>query len=607
MSSLAEYRDLARRLNEGVRELEAAAAPLEVPAAGDLEWCRTLRGKLLPQLGADATLVVAVVGGTNIGKSVVFNHICGEAVSRSAPTAAGTKHPTVAVPRPQAGVERLANLFPGFELREWSDESDPVEAAEEDLLFWKPSDTVPENLVVLDTPDVDSTMKVNWDRADKVRRSADLLVAVLTQQKYNDAAVREFFSKAADEGQIVAVVMNQVMLPEDAAYWSEWVGTFCGETGITPELVYVSPLDRAAAGRLELPFHQQPWPPEGEFREDPHDLLKDLSSLHFDRVKVQALHGALEQVAEGVPDYLQLLRQKADDLRRTEEDALGHLDRAKWPALPNALMKAEVREWWAAQRTGWVKGVHNTYGAISDGLSSAWGGLRSLAGSPRPDLWAEYRAAEWSGGVRPMLDQTFAMLERLEDTASPSVREAVAERLAGVDRAAFQRELKALHEASDIRGDLDRVVNGQMARFRDENVSAHEMLKKLDTLGAAARPLITAGLFAVGAGPLVEVGLAGSALNVAAETTGGAVLTTVGDKLIGEGAGAALSKLQEWYNNLHARFVEARAAWLEGVLKERLLGDLPDRLRGAVEIGGHAAFARVAESAEDLRTKLAAG
>ena len=180
----------------------------------------------------------------------------------------------------------------------------------------------------------------------------------------------------------------------------------------------------------------------------------------------------------------------------------------------------------------------------------------------------------------------------------------VAERLAGVDRAAFQRELKALHEASGIRGDLDRVVNEQMARFRDENDTAHEMLKKLDTLGAAARPLITAGLFAVGAGPLVEVGLAGSALNVAAETTGGAVLTTVGDKLIGEGAGAAMSKLQEWYNNLHARFVEVRAGWLEGVLKERLLGDLPDRLRDAVAITKAPAYAAVAETAEELRTSL---
>ena len=48
------------------------------------------------------------------------------------------------------------------------------------------------NLVILDTPDVDSDAPVNWQRADAVRQAADVLVAVLTQQKYNDAAVKQF-------------------------------------------------------------------------------------------------------------------------------------------------------------------------------------------------------------------------------------------------------------------------------------------------------------------------------------------------------------------------------------------------------------------------------
>ena len=52
---------------------------------------KLLRQKLVPQLGAEAWLVVAVVGGTNIGKSVVFNHLAGCRASASESTGFGDK------------------------------------------------------------------------------------------------------------------------------------------------------------------------------------------------------------------------------------------------------------------------------------------------------------------------------------------------------------------------------------------------------------------------------------------------------------------------------------------------------------------------------------
>ncbi|MGV2333591.1 MAG UNVERIFIED_CONTAM: hypothetical protein LVR18_05525 [Planctomycetaceae bacterium] len=64
-------------------------------------------------------------------------------------------------------------------------------------MFWRPAAELPDWLLVLDTPDIDSDARVNWQRADAVRRSADVLIAVLTQQKYNDAAVKEFFRRGA--------------------------------------------------------------------------------------------------------------------------------------------------------------------------------------------------------------------------------------------------------------------------------------------------------------------------------------------------------------------------------------------------------------------------
>lgn len=71
---------------------------------------------------------------------------------------------------------------------------------------------LPPKLVLLDTPDVDSDAHVNWQRADIVRQAADVLIAVVTQQKYNDAAVKKFFRHAAAADKAIVLLFNQLIL-----------------------------------------------------------------------------------------------------------------------------------------------------------------------------------------------------------------------------------------------------------------------------------------------------------------------------------------------------------------------------------------------------------
>ena len=183
--SLERVRQLAEQVDEKTARLAEAAELLDPPRLATQPWHQTLVTKVRPQLEEDRFLLVAVVGGTNIGKSAVFNHIAGEAASRVDPRAAGTKHPVLLVPQ-GFRESRLQTLFPSFTLKPWERDEDPIEASADDLLFWRSSAATPETLLVLDTPDVDSDQEVNWDRADRIRRAADLLVCVLTSQKYND-------------------------------------------------------------------------------------------------------------------------------------------------------------------------------------------------------------------------------------------------------------------------------------------------------------------------------------------------------------------------------------------------------------------------------------
>ena len=201
-------------------------------------------------------LIVAVVGGTNIGKSVIFNHLAGETASAATPLAAGTKHPVCLVPPGCGDPALLARLFEQFELHAWQSADDPLSDAAADNIYWRVGRNVPPRLVLVDAPDVDSDVTVNWQRARAVRQTADVLIALLTQQKYNDAAVKQFFRAAVEADKPIIVIFNLCDLEADRDYWPQWLARFRAETGAKPELIYMVPSDRAAAKELRLPFYR---------------------------------------------------------------------------------------------------------------------------------------------------------------------------------------------------------------------------------------------------------------------------------------------------------------------------------------------------------------
>ena len=89
----------------------------------------------------------------------------------------------------------------------------------------------------------------------ELSETADVLLAVLTQQKYNDAAVKQFFRAAVEADKPIIVVFNQCDLEADREYWPRWLATFNQQTGARPEAAYAIPHDRCAAEELRLPFY----------------------------------------------------------------------------------------------------------------------------------------------------------------------------------------------------------------------------------------------------------------------------------------------------------------------------------------------------------------
>lgn len=603
------------RLYEAVCRLHRAAELLQLGSLEGREWFDLMRQKLLPQLRQDPFLVVAVVGGTNIGKSVIFNHLAGCRASATSPLASGTKHPVCLVPPAFADRHDLQQIFSGFEVRPWTDPEAALRDSPTHYLFWRTSPTTPPNLLVLDTPDIDSDAQVNWQRAEHIRRAADVLIAVLTQQKYNDAAVKRFFRQAADEDKAVIVVFNQCQLPEDEDYWPAWLETFCTETGIEPEFVYIAPNDRRAAEANRLPFFPRAHVGTDGRAAEPRDLADDLARLHFTEIKLRTMRGSLAHLLDpqrGAASFLSEVAARSDEFRAAAERLSAEsVARVRdWPHVPSHLLVAEVRNWWRERQEGWARNVHRFYHALGRGLTWPFREVRRHIAPEHVPPFEAYRQREWEAILRAV-DEVYEKLTWMSESASPLLRPRFEVALAGRSRAELLERLRQEHEQVRLDQDLADVVAAEMAAFQQSSPELYRFCKQLGTISAAARPVVSVVLFTLGWGPaghavapLVADAAAQAVVHVVADLTGGAAAAVAGETALSGAAAQGAGFLQARFRQLQSAFTAHRVGWLAQRLKTHLLGTLPDDLQRAAGLSASQLFQQVRAALDELAGQL---
>jgi hypothetical protein len=591
--------DATRSVYDRLQKLQQKAEFLRPDDLDGQEWYELLRQKLMPQLGSEPWLVAAVVGGTNIGKSVTFNHLAGCQASSTSPMASGTKHPVCLVPDGFTQKHDLQTIFPDFILHEWSSAASALEESENHDLYWRPAPELPPTLLVLDTPDIDSDARINWVRADAVRRSADVLIAVLTQQKYNDAAVKEFFRKAGSEDKAILVVFNQCLLPEDEEFWPVWLHTFCSETNIKPDAVYLAPNDRRAAEALTLPFYDRPWPvPEGwgpdsvDPNARPRNLREDLSNLRFAEIRIRTLRGSLKQLlnsSDGLPGHLRHLKSASKELAAASEKLSSEavLKIRDWPSPPNSSFVDEIRLWWKARQQGWARKVNSFYDTIGTGVTWPFRLARNaVQGEPVPPL-DKYREAEWSA-VLTTVEELLDKLQWMADTGNRMVKPRVEAILEGASRSKLLDTLKRHHSAVDFAAELRDTVAAEMESFSEDSPELFKFYRQLHNVSAAVRPMTSVVLFSLGMGPagetvapLIADSAANLVIHVVTDVAGGTVAAAAGDTALAGAAGTSAGMLQTWFHRLHSVFTQRRVDWLTQLIRQELLGNLPEEMQAA--------------------------
>lgn len=192
-----------QNLNDSLRKLRR-----DIPRITDMlrfgrgkdvdRWANIVDGKLLARLSPDFPLLATICGGGSSGKSTLFNSLVGEAFSPVGGSAGINRRVLISAHRELfSRTEDISSLFEPFECL-----PDPLKDKKDLTVPGCPlyvvSDAVPQNLVLMDTPDFDTGAKgvyMNRDVARQALESSDILIYVFTNSNYNNRENTDFISE----------------------------------------------------------------------------------------------------------------------------------------------------------------------------------------------------------------------------------------------------------------------------------------------------------------------------------------------------------------------------------------------------------------------------
>lgn len=210
---------------------------------------------------ASEPLHIGVFGPTQSGKSSLINWISGLELASPSPLAGFTVHPQgFSGPRSPAWLERLGRYFEGYERRaSKSLRSEELKAFGFDMCEASRFPPALSGSILWDTPDFDSVAASRYE--DAVLRIAalmDVIVIVVSKDKYGDLTVWDFLRLIEPLGQPTLIVVNKTD-PESEAALIESIGNkwLAFRSDPMPSIHAIS-YSRDHAQRLNAPELQAP-------------------------------------------------------------------------------------------------------------------------------------------------------------------------------------------------------------------------------------------------------------------------------------------------------------------------------------------------------------
>lgn len=314
------------------------------------EWQDLLTYKLIPHLAGEGCLIVAVAGGTNTGKSTIFNVLCGRVISPVRATAAATCRPVLAANSDRAAQALQGLLLPAFRAAPLQD-SDAIVRREspEDTFFVAEVPALPATRVFLDTPDVDSIDLANWEVAENIRAAGDVLVAVLSAEKYKDDRVVQFFRAARNAGRIVLPLMNKANPADNFAAARRQLAEFKNDVGLHHAPGFLAAHDFDFGRDSDHARIQS---------ESGNESLRDyLDTLNVAEIKARVFRDTTAHFLHGAAQFLAQVEALAEDTRRAIAalEALAAKAARDYDPRPGAQISGLFHAFMQSRRSVWMQ------------------------------------------------------------------------------------------------------------------------------------------------------------------------------------------------------------------------------------------------------------
>ncbi len=568
MIALKQLHEKIEQLCLLIPQLDEYAQLVQAEPSFNEAWRDSLLSKLRVQSREDTPLIVAIAGGTNIGKSTIFNHLAQTNASGITPRASGTKYPVCLVPNAWADEAKLQKLFDGFDVQPWSDQKAPLEDHEKDVFYWRRGDRVPPQLILLDTPDVDSTNQANWRRAEKIRQIADVLIAVLTTQKYNDKVCVDFFKQAAKSGKAFILLLNQFDF-DNVSDLSAILGEMVKNIQQPPIYAYYAPHDKKASESLGLPFYFVPLNEDGSVNDNlidpnnPKSLTEELASLHFEELKSRSLVKSLTDAMDSNTGLGKWLSDISSQSRKfaLRRDALKALNPGVITPLqlPIEMVYKELQHWRSANRSPVAKAIARSTEKIGALLNKAVSFFKK--DNVKEEKTVEEKFLEQERvSLFEAVENIYKSLNAQASTDTTLGNE-LKEILASTPIEVILQRIESEHKSAPILSEeFRKYVKSEMEQWSKDHPWLFFSYRLLDESFTIARPVATVALGACFCfNPTVTMGTATAA--VAASNA------------------VDVMSLGDMYSRIQVKFCLERAQWLQTIIRQELhLGELFEKL-----------------------------
>jgi hypothetical protein len=239
---------LPTALGELAAALDAVELMLEVPGRDAAEAARReLSGQisdyLLPRLERlHAPLLMVVGGSTGAGKSTLVNSLVGEEVSPPGVLRPTTRSPVLVCHPGDLQWFEDDRILPGLSRTRGS-------APTPGSLQLVPTESLPQGLALLDSPDIDSVVEANRTLSRQLLTAADAWLFVTTAARYADAVPWDLLQTARERGTALSLVLDRVP-PEAVGEVAGHLRAMLAERGLGDAGVLVVEETALEGGRL---------------------------------------------------------------------------------------------------------------------------------------------------------------------------------------------------------------------------------------------------------------------------------------------------------------------------------------------------------------------